>query len=55
MSLTLRTDLQVELVTTFLNTHGPRAILFSDSYLLDHSPVVMKLPLGTLVVCGCFG
>ncbi|ETW75984.1 hypothetical protein HETIRDRAFT_330026 [Heterobasidion irregulare TC 32-1] len=36
MSLTLRTELQVELLTAFLNTRGPRAILSSDSYPLDH-------------------
>ncbi|ETW82077.1 hypothetical protein HETIRDRAFT_317098 [Heterobasidion irregulare TC 32-1] len=50
MSLTLRTDLQVELLTAFLNTHGPRAILSSDFYSLDHSPVVIELLLGTLSV-----
>ncbi|ETW75985.1 hypothetical protein HETIRDRAFT_162754 [Heterobasidion irregulare TC 32-1] len=50
MSLTLRTDLQVELLATLLNTCGPRAILSSDSYPLDHSPVVIKLRFGTLSV-----
>ncbi|ETW82819.1 hypothetical protein HETIRDRAFT_315670, partial [Heterobasidion irregulare TC 32-1] len=50
MSLTLRTDLQVELLTAFLNTRGPRAILSSDSYPLDHSPVVIELLFGTLSV-----
>ncbi|ETW75362.1 hypothetical protein HETIRDRAFT_331018 [Heterobasidion irregulare TC 32-1] len=50
MSLTLRTELQVELLTAFLNTRGPRAILSSDSYPLDHSPVVIELLLGTLSV-----
>ncbi|ETW82822.1 hypothetical protein HETIRDRAFT_315508 [Heterobasidion irregulare TC 32-1] len=33
-----------------LNTHGPRAIIFSDSYPLDHSPVVIELLFGTLSV-----
>ncbi|ETW77071.1 hypothetical protein HETIRDRAFT_326669 [Heterobasidion irregulare TC 32-1] len=47
MSLTLRTKLQVELLTAFLNTRGPRVILFSESYPLDHSPVVIELLLGT--------
>ncbi|ETW82074.1 hypothetical protein HETIRDRAFT_317777, partial [Heterobasidion irregulare TC 32-1] len=50
MSLTLRTELQVELLTAFLNTRGPRAILSSDSYPLDHSPVVIELLFGTLSV-----
>ncbi|ETW77064.1 hypothetical protein HETIRDRAFT_327122 [Heterobasidion irregulare TC 32-1] len=50
MSLTLQTNLQVELLTAFLNTRGPRAILSSDSYPLDHSPVVIELFFGTLSV-----
>ncbi|ETW76451.1 hypothetical protein HETIRDRAFT_174538 [Heterobasidion irregulare TC 32-1] len=50
MSLTLRTELQVELLTAFLNTRGPRAILSSDSYPLDHSPIVIELLFGTLSV-----
>ncbi|ETW80780.1 hypothetical protein HETIRDRAFT_115946 [Heterobasidion irregulare TC 32-1] len=50
MSLTLRTELQVELLTAFLNTRGPRAILSSDSYPLDHSPVIIELLFGTLSV-----
>ncbi|ETW85615.1 hypothetical protein HETIRDRAFT_311624 [Heterobasidion irregulare TC 32-1] len=33
-----------------LNTHGLRVILSSDSYPLDHSPVVIELLFGTLSV-----
>ncbi|ETW77063.1 hypothetical protein HETIRDRAFT_327793 [Heterobasidion irregulare TC 32-1] len=50
ISLTLRTDLQVELLSAFLNTCGPRAILSSDSYSLDHSLVIIELLFGTLSV-----
>ncbi|ETW75026.1 hypothetical protein HETIRDRAFT_332054, partial [Heterobasidion irregulare TC 32-1] len=50
MSLTLRTKLHVELLTAFLNARGPRAILSSDSYPLDHSPVVIELLFGTVSV-----
>ncbi|ETW75024.1 hypothetical protein HETIRDRAFT_331999 [Heterobasidion irregulare TC 32-1] len=33
-----------------LNTRGPRAILSSDSYPLDHKPVVIELLFGILSV-----
>ncbi|ETW75022.1 hypothetical protein HETIRDRAFT_332287, partial [Heterobasidion irregulare TC 32-1] len=49
MLLMLQTKLQVELLTAFLNT-GPRVILSSDSYLLDHSLVIIELLFGTLSV-----
>ena len=38
------------IVLCSLNTRGPRAILSSVSYPLDHSPVVIELLLGTLSV-----
>ncbi|ETW82076.1 hypothetical protein HETIRDRAFT_316913 [Heterobasidion irregulare TC 32-1] len=38
------------IVLCSLNTRGPRAILSSDSYSLDHSPVVIELLFGTLSV-----
>ncbi|ETW87789.1 hypothetical protein HETIRDRAFT_305885 [Heterobasidion irregulare TC 32-1] len=38
------------IVLCSLNTRGPRAILSSDSYPLDHSPIVIELLFGTLSV-----
>ncbi|ETW79935.1 hypothetical protein HETIRDRAFT_322248, partial [Heterobasidion irregulare TC 32-1] len=38
------------IVQCSLNTCGPRAIVSSDSYPLDHSPVVIELLFGTLSV-----
>ncbi|ETW85604.1 hypothetical protein HETIRDRAFT_309539 [Heterobasidion irregulare TC 32-1] len=38
------------IVLCSLNTRGPRVILSSDSYPLDHSPVVIELLFGTFSV-----